>query len=192
MLGKLTGLDSDTGYAATVGLRATPASPCHLANTAGDCWGTSLSRVSRCFCLYVHFHLCLGCQEEWSCGRRLGLRWSSQLLCHSTASPHHCCCLHHRDPLVGKQKAAKSLINLMSNLDKLPPDYLFYISKTSGSSCHCEFKSPIFTTDGIWGGQEIKANLGRSSIDSAFWELRKEQILQPVSTFHSLLESEGW
>lgn len=50
----------------TVGLRATPASPCHLANTPGDCWETSLSRVSRCFCLYVHFHLCLGCQEEWS------------------------------------------------------------------------------------------------------------------------------
>lgn len=49
-----------------VGSRATPASPHHLANTFGYCLEVSLSRVSGCFCLYIHPHLCSGCQEERS------------------------------------------------------------------------------------------------------------------------------
>lgn len=94
----------------TVGLKATPASPHHLANTSGDCLEASLSRVSGCFCLYVHSHLCLGCQEEWP--PAWDMPWVvGSVLQSATALPQHRpthrhCCLHHGDPPAGKRKSS--------------------------------------------------------------------------------------
>ena len=94
----------------TLRLRATPAYPRHLANTSGDCLEASLSRVSRCSCLYVDSHLCLGCQEEWSSAWDMLWVVGSVLKAATTLPQHrptHChCCLHHGDPLAGKQKSS--------------------------------------------------------------------------------------
>lgn len=91
-----------------VGLSATTASLHHFSNISGDSLEASLSRVSRCFCLYVHSHLCLGCQEElssvWDMPRVpwSALKSATALLQHRPT--HHHYCLHHRYPLAGKLK----------------------------------------------------------------------------------------
>lgn len=84
------------------------------------------------------------------------------------------------------------LINLVSNLNKFVSVYLFHNITTPASSCHGEVTLHIFAKYGVWGGQEIKAGLSWSSPGCAFWELRKQQMLHSVSTFHSLLGSKGW